>query len=455
MLCLVIIYFVDESVTINGVISDRARLLQDRARVINKWISNENLQNLSEDSLPYKTYIEKTARNLNARILILSKNNEVIYETNFSGIYEKLDFNKIDSIKKTLKPRYQRFSSSENKNVLYTIYPLVKNGIYYGSVVTISDLEAVIPDLNTEKVILYSILVVLIFTVILYLIFRNFLKPIDDIESGVSEITRGNYSHEIKESKTSFLSIIRSFNILAGRLSEIEKTQSQFISNISHELKTPIASMSIIAQSILESVDSIDKDLLKEFVNDIYNENIRLKNIIDELLYMAVLDKRDVSLNLEYRPINKLIHESIKVIKPIAEKKHIDIIFKQGKNIYGEVDYGKVKQVCINLLSNAIKYSPTGSKIKVKLTENKNEFIMAVEDEGYGISEEDQKYVFDRLYRVDKARSRAEGGTGLGLYISRQIVNLHMGTLELESKVNVGSTFTVTIPKRYRLVDKK
>ncbi len=385
----------------------------------------------------------------------MSVNNEVIYETNYSGIYEKLDFNKINELKTGMIPKFKRFNSSENKSVLYTFYPILDGGIYYGSVVTISDLEKIIPDLNTEKVILYSILVVLIFTVILYLIFKNFLKPMDDIEIGVSEITRGNYSHKIKESKTSFLSIIRSFNILAGRLSEIEEAQSQFISNMSHELKTPIASMSIISQSILDSVDSIDKDLLKEFVNDIYNENVRLKNLIDELLYMAVLDKRDVSLDLEYRPINKLIHESTKVVRPIAEKKHIDVIFKQGKNIYGEVDYGKIKQVCINLLSNAIKYSPTGSKIKVKLDETKNEFIISVEDEGYGISEEDQKYVFDRLYRVDKARSRAEGGTGLGLYISRQIVNLHMGNIELDSKVNVGSTFTVTIPKRYRLVSKK
>ena len=220
------------------------------------------------------------------------------------------------------------------------------------------------------------------------------------------------------------------------------------MANVSHELKTPITSIRVLADSIM-SMEDVPTELYKEFMNDISDEIDRESKIIDDLLSLVKMDKAETVLNTEEVDINLLIKQILKRLRPIAAAKKVEIIYETIREVVAEVDETKLSLAITNLVENAIKYNTEGGSVKVSLDADHKFFYIKVSDTGIGIPEAEYESIFERFYRVDKARSRSTGGTGLGLSITKNIILKHKGIIKLSSKEEEGSTFTVRIPLNY------
>lgn len=228
-----------------------------------------------------------------------------------------------------------------------------------------------------------------------------------------------------------------------SQIKEMENMQKQFFSDISHELKTPLAAI-VGSSEILQRDGIANNETFHEFMAILLKESQRMQGIINDILELSRLEQPQVSIHPVMMNIETMLKESIQLFEPLAKEKHISLIYQN--KIYTEVllDYTTIKTVINNLISNAIKYSEDGIiTINTKLEDGF--FILKVQDEGMGISKEDIPFLFDRFFQVDRSRSK-KTGTGLGLSIVKRVVELSLGTIEIESQVGVGSTFTVKIP---------
>lgn len=229
------------------------------------------------------------------------------------------------------------------------------------------------------------------------------------------------------------------------RAAATEKSRQEFVSNVSHELKTPLTAIKVLSDSLILEPD-VPIEMYREFITDINAEIDREAKIVNDLLSLVKLDKTSGELNIAEVNINQLLEIILKRLKPLALKRGIEMVFESYRTVLAEVDEVKISLVFSNLIENAIKYNRDGGKVMVSLNADHRYFYVKIEDTGVGIPEEEQGLVFDRFYRVDKARSRETGGTGLGLSITKGAVQMHRGSIKVQSIPGVGSIFTVRIP---------
>lgn len=237
----------------------------------------------------------------------------------------------------------------------------------------------------------------------------------------------------------------------------LERIRSEFVANVSHELKTPIAAVKGFAETLLAGGVK-DEETARSFLQIIYDEGDRLNRLIGDILELSKIESKRVPL--EYAPVQlKELFDSIyEVLLPAARKKSISMSHDVPEHLFIEGDEDRLRQIFMNLLSNAISYSLEGGKVRVSASiagedgaEEKIRFT--VSDTGIGIPKKDLPRIFERFYRVDKARSRGSGGTGLGLSIVKHLVELHRGTIRVESKVGEGTTFILELPLMHALDD--
>ena len=203
--------------------------------------------------------------------------------------------------------------------------------------------------------------------------------------------------------------------------------------------------MKIMIESLIYQPD-MDKDLRTEFMTDINTEIDRLSAIVSDLLTLVQMDSQNVKLSRENLSIAQLIKENAHRLQPIAEQKGQKILLTLSDPCDIYADKSKLNQVIYNLMENAVKYTQNGGVIRVSLQRQGRDARFTVSDNGPGIPKENLPHIFDRLYRVDKARSREKGGTGLGLSIVHQLVLLHGGAISVESEEGKGATFIVELP---------
>ncbi len=242
--------------------------------------------------------------------------------------------------------------------------------------------------------------------------------------------------------------IAESFNRLFTRLQMLEDSRQEFVSNVSHELKTPITSMKVLAESLIMQEDA-PVEMYRDFMVDISKEIERENKIITDLLSLVKMDKTAGDLNISSVNINELVEMILKRLRPIAESRNIELVFESFRPVEAEVDEVKLSIAINNLIENAIKYNFDDGWVRVSLNADHRFFYLTVSDSGVGIPEELQEHIFERFYRVDKARSRETGGTGLGLSITRNAVIMHRGAIKVHSREREGATFTIRIPLSY------
>lgn len=229
-------------------------------------------------------------------------------------------------------------------------------------------------------------------------------------------------------------------------LKQVAIMRKDFVANVSHELQTPITSIRGFAETLLDGNEK-DKETEEHFLDIIHEESKRLQFLVEDLLTLSTLEKDDFRLALSEVNSSEIIKEILPSIKHQAENKQIELKISQEKDYLFMADREKVKQVLINLVNNAISYTPEKGKVILTVNEVDGYICMNVKDDGIGIDQADLPRLFERFYRVDRARSRHTGGTGLGLAIVKHIVEVHGGEITVDSKVNKGSSFTACFPR--------
>ena len=243
-------------------------------------------------------------------------------------------------------------------------------------------------------------------------------------------------------------SVVDNMNGIFAKSQLLEESRQEFVSNVSHELKTPITSMKVLSESILMQ-DNVPVEMYRGFMNDIVLEIDREAQIISDLLTLVKTDKGSDSLNIERVDINELMEVILKRLTPLAEKRSIEITFESFREVEADIDKVKFTLAISNLIENGIKYNVDGGWIRVSLNADHKNLYIKVADSGVGIPEDCVEHIFERFYRVDKARSRDTGGTGLGLAISKNIIVMHKGIINVYSEPGKGTTFTVRVPMNY------
>ena len=242
--------------------------------------------------------------------------------------------------------------------------------------------------------------------------------------------------------------IIDAFNQLLGRMKILDDTRQEFVSNVSHELKTPITSVKVLADSLLAQEDA-PVELYREFMEDIAAEIDRENRIITDLLSLVKMDKTVSDMNITEVNMNDLTELVLKRLRAIARKRDIEVTFESNRQVIATVDEVKLSSVITNLVENAIKYNKEHGWVKVVLDADHQFFTLTVSDSGIGIPEDAQEHIYERFYRVDKSHSREIGGTGLGLAITRSAILMHRGSIQVSSVPGEGTTFVVRIPLTY------
>jgi two-component system phosphate regulon sensor histidine kinase PhoR len=225
----------------------------------------------------------------------------------------------------------------------------------------------------------------------------------------------------------------------------IDKMRADFVANASHELKTPITAIRGFAETLIED-DTIDHAIQQRFMRKIHGQSIRLSALVSDLLALSRLESNDEAYNTQV-DLQRVVQRVCANLQAVAQTQQVtlELQTKDGPvTLLG--DDNALGQMATNLIDNAIKYTAAKGTVTVALTVTEGLAVLAVKDNGLGIDESDQERIFERFYRVDKARSQSLGGTGLGLAIVKHIVQSHKGRLQLKSKLNQGSTFTITIP---------
>ena len=279
----------------------------------------------------------------------------------------------------------------------------------------------------------------------------NTIKPLKTAALNALKLESGvvNVDESALLSYTEVDKIVHSSAEAIRHYQELEESQEQFVSNVSHELRTPMTSIRVLSDSLIGQ-QNIPEETYQEFLTDISAEVERETNILEDLLSMSRLGKvRDSMMNISTLNINNFLLDILKTLKPIAESRQIDLIYESFRQVQADVDEPKLSQAFVNLIENGIKYNNDGGWVRVSLDADHEYFYVRIADNGCGIPEDAISRVFDRFYRVDKARSRETGGTGLGLAITRQIILLHFGVIKVESVFGEGTTFTVRIPLKH------
>ncbi|MBQ8200917.1 MAG: HAMP domain-containing protein [Clostridia bacterium] len=271
-------------------------------------------------------------------------------------------------------------------------------------------------------------------------------RPVKALTSTIRRMGRGDLSARVKvRASGEMKELADSYNAMAEKIENFDRSRSQFVSNASHELKTPLATMKILLENLLYDPD-MPSELRTEFMQDMNHEIDRLTGIITDLLTLTQIDSHDAELHAQEVDLSALTEETLHTLRPAADKHGQRLFVQLAPDVRIVGDPSKLTQIIYNLADNALKYTPEGGEIHITLSAQGADAVLTVSDNGIGIPEEDQAHIFDRFYRVDKARSRATGGTGLGLSIVRQMVQLHGGAITVDSVPEKGSSFTVTLP---------
>ena len=309
---------------------------------------------------------------------------------------------------------------------------------------------------NKQNMVSNAMLFMLILSV-LVVIFAAFCavgisRPFKRLASRIEQVHVGIEDELIPETAfTETEEISKRVTNLLGRMNIMDNSRQEFVSNVSHELKTPLTSMKVLADS-LTMQEGAPLELYQEFMKDIASEIDRENRIITDLLTLVKLDNKSLpDINIEHTNINSILELTMKRMEPIASKAGVELVLESFRPVMADADGVKLGQAFTNLIENAIKYNDKeNGYVHVSLNADHQYFYVKVEDNGMGIPEDSLDHIYERFYRVDKSHSGEIGGTGLGLAITKSVIALHRGVIRVHSSLDDGTTFSVRIPLIYQ-----
>jgi signal transduction histidine kinase len=406
-----------------------------------------------EDIIFARIMVKSYGKQANSRILVVNSNKEVLID-NYNSYIGKTINNK--EVKSSLEGKSKSgLYTIDDKEILQLSVPIILNdGIdnrIIGAVLISSSLEPLNQDIdelkgNIFKVAISALGISLVLTIIAA---NNMTKPLRGLSYGVKRISLGDLGYEVKsKTKGEIGMLIQAFNNMSSRLSKIEKNRKTFINSISHELKTPITSMKVLIESL--SIGENDIEIYKEYLVDIYGEVDRMEGLVNYLMNSIRLE--DIILNIKREDLGAILEDTVKLIEPYAAKSGVEIILNNMNNIMIKCDKDRVKEAFFNIIDNAIKYRDKGKKnnyVLITLEKLKDKTLITIEDNGLGIEKEDLPNIFQGGFRVldgNIGQNFNIEGYGIGLAIVKNIIDKHGWKISVESSLNEGSLFTITIP---------
>ncbi len=417
--------------------------------LINRLVSSDYVGNTAKNPI-IDTELSVTAEMFNGRIVIVDRDFKIIADT-FNLAEGKLNISQ-----EVLKAYSGEEQSSYNRKKDYfsLAFPIPgkdENESAEGVLLLTASTENIdlLEARVTEKITFFQLVVFWVVAVFGLLAAGLLLKPFIRLKKVLGAVAEGDLEQDIRvDTYRETKEISEAVSQTLRKLKAVDQSRQEFVSNVSHELKTPITSIRVLADSLM-GMEDVPEELYREFLSDISDEIDRESKIIDDLLTLVKADKSNAELNVEQININGLLKQILKRLRPIAKKRNIELVLESIREVSADVDEVKLSLALSNLVENAVKYNHEEGWVHVTLDADHKFFYVKVSDNGIGISQEDQEHVFERFYRVDKARSRETGGTGLGLAITKSIILMHQGAIKLQSKEGEGTTFTVRIPLNY------
>lgn len=429
-------------------IASRTGTISTQYSILCDQIIKENyLNDSSSETVNGK--LELLSNIYGGRLLIVDRDFRIVKDTYHVDEGKTLISPKVIHCFKSGQPTdYQR-----NGQVLETAIPIRSADVPQtqgAMLVTVSSSEitATMMDMKYQGLLILAIIIVLsIFFA--YIMSTVLVKPLARVTKSIEDLTDGYQNDEISVPDYTETELITdAFNKMLSRMKTLDESRSEFVSNVSHELKTPMTSMKVLADSLVGQ-EGVPEELYQEFMRDITAEIDRENRIITDLLSLVKMDKKTADLSIQHMDINHLLEEILKRLRPIADKRSIDLILDSFRPVEADVDEIKFTSAISNLVENAIKYNVDDGWVRVSIDADHKYFYVTVADSGMGIPEESLDRIFERFYRVDKSHSREIGGTGLGLAITRSTIAMHHGVIKVFSREGEGTTFSVRIPLSY------
>jgi signal transduction histidine kinase len=419
------------------------------ANMMSGSVSKANyLSDQSKDKI-FENEVDLKSRESSSRIIVLDNRCVVLKDSNLTAVGKiYLVPEAIDALRNNNK-----VSTHEAERAVYAAAAILNgDSEKIGVVLVVASNESayeIMPALE-RRILLVTVITACALIALAFFLSRVLLDPMREILRAVKKMSEGHLDQRVViKGGGEYAEMGQAFNEMAGKLEKVEITRSEFVSNVSHELKTPLSSIKVLTESILLQ-ENVRPETYEEFMLDINSEINRMTNIINDLLSLVKMDRRENALNIKNFELNKLTAEVMRRLAPLAARKKTELVYEEVcGGIMLDGDEMKLSLAISNLIENGIKYTPENGKVKVILDADHQNAFITVSDTGIGIEEEHQNKIFERFYRVDKTRDRETGGTGLGLAITHTAVLLHHGSIKVHSKPKEGAVFVVRLPLRW------
>jgi signal transduction histidine kinase len=413
------------------------------------------IANITSRYIEYSdTLIKETIQALeidkNIRVIVTDKEAKVLFDTAETNNLKGKVFIKEEVLKALKGDDVQSHFEEAAGWFVDAAVPIIKEREMIGVVYLSTSAQNIVEFLDDIRKNLYTIaIIVSILIGLLSSVLAGVItSPVEELTDVIKHMADGKLDQKVEvRGNDEIAQLGMAFNKMSERLNQLEEKRRQFVSNASHELRTPLSSIKLLAESLLQ-MQHLDLTIIKEFLSDINNEIDRLSRIIDKLLMLTKMDVNDKELEMKNINIKELLQGIVKSLSALARKKNIQLTLKTNEDIYVLIDEDKIWEAIFNIVDNSIKYTPNNGSVTISMEKSDYNIMIMIEDNGIGISDGEINKIFDRFYRIDKARARETGGTGLGLSIALSAVKLHGGEIQVESQVGRGSKFKIIIPYR-------
>lgn len=425
-----------------------SRILQELDSLKARGNSHREALEISSD-LSTLHHISLMESHTDTEVLITNKNKEII-ETS-----KKVDRSMIELVNKSIEkvPRQGLIIQSDWKNEKYiaTVSSFVNGNTnedagYVYMFKKTEQVQSFISQLN-RHFLLASFMIIFFMLITIYFLSKALTKPLIIMKEATERLSNGDFSVSLSvKSKDELGELSRSIQALASDLNYLKQERNEFLASISHELRTPLTY--IKGYSDIGRRPTLDEKERINYLHIIHEESERVGQLLKELFKLATHDQNSFAILKEKVNLNTFLKSIYDNISPAFSEKGITLEIQCEEPLFHFIDPKRFKQVLLNLLDNALKYSNKNTTTLLKAHKKDGNIFIMISDQGIGIPNEDLPYIFERLYRVDKSRTRATGGFGMGLAIVKEIVEAHHGKISVTSTLGEGTIFTITLKEQ-------
>lgn len=441
---IIIILIVSSTITKKIIINNYGRQLYDNAVMIADDCKNAYISS-SSDLTAASHYLDSISSYLNADIWLVKKDGTIIYDSSDKMTGRQLsDFNPAG-----IKGQYSldAFKANPDESYITTIQP-INLGYNIAGYLTLLQPMSDIHTINNNITIQFLILFIIIFASSLFsllLLQIIIIKPLKKITVGANEFASGNLKYNIEiKSRDELGYLAATLNYMSDELNNAEEYQKKFISNVSHDFRSPLTSIKGYLEAMIDG--TIPPNLHEKYMKLVISETERLTKLTTNTLTLQSLSTKGVYMDMSDFDINKVIKNTAAAFEGICNKKNISFdLLMSSKKLFVYADLSKIQQVLYNLIDNAIKFSNNNSIITIHTFEKYDKAFVSVKDQGIGIPKESQSKIFNRFYKDDSSRGKDKKGTGLGLAIVKDIINAHKENIDVISTEGAGTEFIFSL----------